>query len=260
MSAAASAPEHFARHAAAYAVSDAHRNGPSLPALLELAAPDGADDALDVATGAGHTALALAAAARSVVAIDLAEPMLEQGRRRAEVEQVRNVRFTAGDAQDPPFPDAAFDLVSCRHAPHHFADPGAFLREAARVLRPGGRLVIADQISPDAGVRPFIDRWERTRDPSHAGQRTIAEWRGLAEAAGLRWTADRLVTYRLEFDAWVATAGCSAAQVAELEAIARAATTGERDSIGLDLGPDGRPAAFHLPVLVARLEPHARTA
>src|SRR5262245_49537523 len=111
----------FGPVAAAYATSGVQRGGPELTAMLEAAKLRGDERVLDVACGAGHTALAFAAGAAEVVAVDVTEAMLATGRRLAEEQAVTNVTFQPGDAEALPFPDASFDLVTCRYAAHHFA-------------------------------------------------------------------------------------------------------------------------------------------
>lgn len=133
--------QQFGANAAAYVSSPTHAQGASLARLVELTAPQPAWRALDVATAAGHTALALAPHVAAVVGLDLTPQMLPHAARLAAERGAANVVWAAGDVDDLPFGDSAFDLVTCRIAAHHFADAGHFLAEAARVLRPGGRLV-----------------------------------------------------------------------------------------------------------------------
>jgi ubiquinone/menaquinone biosynthesis C-methylase UbiE len=104
--------------------------------------------ALDVATGTGIFARALAPHCSSVVGLDATEAMLAEARARAAEEQLANIRFEQGDATAMPFPAGAFGLVTCRLAVHHFPAPGRILREMARVLAPGGSLAIVDLVSP----------------------------------------------------------------------------------------------------------------
>ncbi|MBV9673478.1 MAG: methyltransferase domain-containing protein, partial [Verrucomicrobia bacterium] len=169
----------FNRQASLYAASTVHRHGPSLPVLIEIAEPKPTDVVLDVATGTGNTAFALATHVERVTGLDIASGMLAEARSRARDEQVTNIDFIEGSAELLPFPDGHFTLVVSRHAPHHFHHAERFLREVRRTLRPEGRLVIADQISPSAQVSEWIEKWERTRDASHFRQRTIVEWREL---------------------------------------------------------------------------------
>ena len=248
-----SSSEQFNKQAALYATSPVHRLGPSLAVLVEMAAPESADVVLDVATGTGNTALTLAPQVLKVVGVDVASAMLDQARTRAEAENVQNVEFVSGSAEELPFPEEHFSLVVSRHAPHHFHHLDKFLREVRRVLKPGGRLVVADQISPSAQVAEWVDRWEQTRDPSHFRQRTITEWRELTAAAGLSWIQDQSVVYELLFDWWVKQAGCEEKTVQQLQQLAEKADELVRREMGIKFSPSGEILSFGEPMLVVRL-------
>ena len=122
------------------------------------------------------------------------------------------------------------------------------------MLRPGGRFVLADQISPSDQLADWVDRWERTRDPSHFRQRTAAEWRELAEAAGFSGIRDQLVQYELPFDWWVKQAGCKDATVRELQELALGADAVVRQEMGIKFDELGQVQSFLEPMLVARME------
>src|SRR5262249_3436403 len=134
---AAEIQQRFGAAAARYAESDYHGAGPDLAAMLEAARLRGDERVLDVGCGAGHTALRFAPRVTEVVAVDLTEAMLEQARSLAAARGIANVRCERGDAQALAYPDASFDVVTCRVCAHHFARPERAVREAARVLRPG---------------------------------------------------------------------------------------------------------------------------
>lgn len=177
----------FGRSAEAYVVSAGHAHGGDLARLVELAAPRPTDRALDVSTGGGHTALALAPHVARVTASDLTPAMLAAARRHLTAQHVANVDYVVADAEHLPFLDASFDVVTVRIAPHHYADAARAVREMARVLVPGGRLVVVDNIAPDApALDALVNDWERRRDPSHVRAYTVAEWHGFIAAAGLR--------------------------------------------------------------------------
>src|ERR1700682_4806612 len=89
----------FGAVAADYVTSKVHASGQDLAWLVELAALTGTERVLDVATGGGHAAFALAPHAAEVVALDLTRPMLEVAQKEAEVRQLQNIRFLEGDAQ-----------------------------------------------------------------------------------------------------------------------------------------------------------------
>jgi ubiquinone/menaquinone biosynthesis C-methylase UbiE len=247
--------EQFDRHAANYANSPVHRSGPSLPVLVEYAKPTADDFALDIATGTGNAAFAIADAGANVVGIDIATKMLERASERAVEEGRTNVRFQEGDAESIPFPDNTFTLVVVRHAPHHFRDADKFLSEVARVLKPSGRFVMVDQISPTEESFDWNDYWQRTRDNSHFRQRTIEEWQEMAKRAGLNWIGHTLVPYRMEFVWWVGNAGASPEAISKLRDHARNASPEDRNSASLEFDSEGEVVAFADQMMVVRMEP-----
>jgi SAM-dependent methyltransferase len=249
-----SSRDYFGKNASHYATSQVHKSGPSLSALIKLAAPTKSDFALDVATGTGHTAIAVAPFVQQVTGVDLTPRMLEEAGRLAAEAQLDNVTFVEGTAESLPFSDANFSLVTSRHAPHHFRHVDRFLSEVRRVLKPDGRLVMSDQIALSPDAFDWIDFWERTRDPSHFRQRTIDEWKALVADAGLAWNEHQIVPYRLEFDWWVKTAGANGYAVAALENHARAADESVRASCGLEFDENGRVKAFRESMLVVRCD------
>ena len=233
-----------------YASSHVHRFGASLPVMLELADPKPSGIMLDIATGTGNTALTFAPFVSHVTGVDLAVKMLEAARARALEEGVMNAVFLEGSAENLPFADASFDLVTSRHAPHHFRDAAQFLLEVARVLKPNGRFVMADQVTLEAGNQAWVDEYQRTRDGSHFTQRTAQQWQNLARAAGLRIVRDSIVPYRLEFAWWTRMAGCTSEQISRLLQLLETAP----DEIQLERDPDGSVVAHTEPMLVVRCE------
>lgn len=176
----------FTARAAFYRTSASHTDPAVLERLVEIAAPGSAWTALDLATGAGHTALALAPRLRRVVAYDLTRAMLAQAAGLSRERGADDVRLAQGDVHRLPFADGAFDLVTCRRAAHHFADLPAALAEARRVLRPEGRLVIDDRSVPDdPEVDALMNRLDVLHDPSHVRELSPRAWAGLLGTAGL---------------------------------------------------------------------------
>ena len=123
---------------------------------------------LDVACGAGHAAELAAAHVRQVVGVDLTRALLDLGAERLAASGVTNVVLQEGNAVALPFVDESFDLVFCRTALHHMAEPERAVEEMARVCRTGGRVVIEDMTAPTADVRDTFDDLHRAIDPSHA--------------------------------------------------------------------------------------------
>ncbi len=169
--------------AANYTHSKFHSSPEGLREVLELAKPQLGDLALDVATGTGHVALALAPHVRRVYGVDLTREMLDQARRVAAERDVTNVEWVIGDAMRLPFADEMFDLYTVRAAPHHFPDVDHFLREAYRVLRPGRHAVFID-CAPPMPARDVLHVVEKRRDPSHVRSLTVEEWVERLEEAG----------------------------------------------------------------------------
>ncbi len=223
---------HFSRRAEAYAASPSHAHGADLEIVAGFAAPGPDDRCLDIACGPGHTALRMAREAGLVIAIDIAPGMLATTRRLAAERGLDNLRVLGADAAALPFPDAGFDLVTCRIAPHHFADVPGFLAEVARVLAPAGRFVIEDSLAPDdPEVAAFLEDLEKRRDPTHRHSLSDAEWRAALAGAGLRITAETVYAKRHDFALWVRRAGLEAAEIAALEARVLAAPTAVRAAL-----------------------------
>jgi SAM-dependent methyltransferase len=107
-------------HAERYAANTVHHAGPSLAVLRDFAELCADDMAVDVATGTGSTAFALARHVAQVIGIDVAFEMIEQGPARAAREEISKVRCLDGSAEQIPLADGASTLVTSMHASHHF--------------------------------------------------------------------------------------------------------------------------------------------
>jgi ubiquinone/menaquinone biosynthesis C-methylase UbiE len=196
--------EVFGAAAESYAASQIHSGGPDLDAMVAAAELSGSERVLDLGCGTGHTAMAFAQRCAEVEGIDLTPQMLGAGRRLAKERGLANLRFREGDAAELPYPDASFDVVASRLSAHHYTRPERAVREAARVLRPGGRLLFIDSISPDGWAEDtFINTFEILRDPSHVRNHSVAQWCAMFEAAGLDAEPLRSWNIRIGFDSWV---------------------------------------------------------
>src|SRR5271154_3922701 len=122
----------FGAAAAAYTASVGHRDPAMVGRVVELARPQPGDRALDIATGAGHTALALAPHVAEVIAYDLTPQMLAETARNAAERGLTNAAIRQGAAEQLSFADSSFEIVTVRQAPHHFADAARAVREMAR--------------------------------------------------------------------------------------------------------------------------------
>lgn len=207
--------EQFGANAAAYVSSPTHAQGASLARLIECVAPRPEWRVLDLATAAGHTALTFAPHVAAVTGLDLTPEMLPLAANLMTKRGASNVAFTVGDVEDLPFGDGAFDLVTCRIAPHHFPDVGRFISEAARVLQPGGALAVVDNIVPGSRRRgkqadrqreagQYVNAFEKLRDPSHVRCLSFEEWLDAFVAAGLTTETAETLDKRLTFETWAA--------------------------------------------------------
>ncbi|MGA8872182.1 MAG: methyltransferase domain-containing protein [Candidatus Acidiferrales bacterium] len=244
----------FGAAAAAYTTSPVHSDPDALRQAVELAQPRPTDRALDIATGAGHTALALAPHVAEVVAYDMTQPMLHETARNAAARGLTNVVTQQGIAEALPFPNASFHIVTVRTAPHHFADVRAALREMARVAKPGARIVIIDSASPeDASLDRQWNQIEKLRDPSHVRNYTPSEWRSMLADAGLRITFEES-SFALEngrpmdFAAWVRRMNTPPAAVEELTRLFRNASPAVIEALRIEVAMDGA-IFFRVPLI-----------
>ena len=154
-------------------------------AVLELKLRPGTQ-ALDVGTDA---AFALAAKGFSVTACDTSVARLEEAARSAEAQKL-SVTFHENAPEQLPYESGSFGLVTCHMAAHHFTAPESFIREAARVLKTYGYLVLIDDTVPDDQVEAhaWMNSMERLRDASHVRFVTPNVWRKWCVDAGLTVT------------------------------------------------------------------------
>jgi ubiquinone/menaquinone biosynthesis C-methylase UbiE len=180
------AQEQFGRQSHRYGRGHVLENIDDVRQALELIPLPAGSKVLDVATGAGHTGLYLASLDFDVTLADLAQPMLDRAARTA-AERGLKIQTRQHAAEQFPYPDATFDLVTCRVAAHHFSSPESFIRETARVLRPGGFFLLIDGTVEDgqAEAEAWAHDVEKFRDPSHNRLLTPGTWSNLCRASNL---------------------------------------------------------------------------
>ena len=188
----------WSSRADAFRESPTHREGPDLDLLVEMCEPAPGVKALDVATGGGHVARRLRDEGCTVVTVDPAPGMQPDVVARAE---------------DLPFEDGSFDVVTCRIAPHHFRDIKRAVAEMARVAQ---RLVV---IEDNLFLDDDVEEAERLRDPTHVRCYSDEEWKELLTDAGLEVERVEFDDKTLDFESWFArteTPGADALRVREL--------------------------------------------
>jgi ubiquinone/menaquinone biosynthesis C-methylase UbiE len=183
----------------------AERHADLVARAQRLLAPLGGDErVLDVGCGTGALAYALAPLVGEVTGVDTSEELLASAREHAPP----GCTFIVGDAEALPFPYGDFDLVGCLRVLHHVRRPELVVSEIARVTRPGGRILLADQLG-DVDPTPSLelDRFERARDPTHTRLLPDADIRGYLDANDLVVTANEIERERRDMERYLDVAG-----------------------------------------------------
>ena len=155
--------------------------------------------------------------------------MLASARTYIQSQAAENVDFVPADAENLPFADNSFDLITCRIAAHHFPDVFRFVQESARALKPGGRFVVQDHVLPeDKKAAVYVEAFERLRDPSHNRALSESEWRGTYLDAGLTVEHAEWLARSAKMLPWAERQGCSAGGHRTPANSARASATSRR--------------------------------
>ena len=199
----------FARTADLVAARQYARAAERREDLRAFVQPNGDEHAIDVGTGAGALALALAPFVADVVGVDIEPELLARARDRAPA----NARFEEGDAAALPFPDGSFDLAATARTLQHVRRPEILLPELARVTRLGGRVLVIDQLAPlDPLEALAVDRFERARDPDHQRLLSDQDLRQRFEANRLVLVREARRTERRDLAAYLDLAACEGAE------------------------------------------------
>jgi len=199
--------ERFAKTAARVAEREEAQRGQLRERLARFLEPRGVERVLDSGTGTGALAFALAPLVREVVGVDLVPELLERARRHAG--EFPNVSFVEGDAEHLALESGSFDVAGSLRTLHHVARPELAVAELVRVTRPGGVVLVIDQIAPaDPLSAVELNRFERARDASHTRALADVDLRGLFEANGLVIRRTRFEQERRELESYLDLAGC----------------------------------------------------
>ena len=190
----------------------------------DFVSPSGEERALDAGAGTGALAFALAPLVREVVAVELVPELIERGRAKAPP----NVTFVEGNIESLDFPRASFDLAGTLRTLHHIARPELVVAEMTRVTRPGGTLLVVDQIAPNDPLAAVeLNTFERARDPSHTRTLADVDLRQLFESNNLVLLRAEFVREHRELDPYLDLAGCEGEEREEARALAPADYTAE---------------------------------
>jgi ubiquinone/menaquinone biosynthesis C-methylase UbiE len=210
----------FGAAAADYVTSQVHANGADLARIAAIAQAVRPAHALDLGTGGGHVAYAMAPHAARVTACDLSAAMLAVVADEAARRKLDSVVTLAAAAGDLPLGDGVCDMLACRFSLHHWRDPVAGLAQARRVLRVGAPAVFVDVFAPaEPAADTHLQTVELLRDPSHVRDHSLTEWHTMLAQAGFTVTARVPARLRMDFASWTARMRTPPAQAAAIRAV-----------------------------------------
>jgi ubiquinone/menaquinone biosynthesis C-methylase UbiE len=221
----------FGSNAKYYLASEVHAKGADLERVVAAAQLRPGLRALDLGSGAGHVAYALARGGASrVVAYDPSAEMLHVVAQEARIRDHEVIETVRGAAESLPFESGSFDLVVSRYSAHHWANVPRALAECARVMAAGARLIVIDVVAPEI---PLLDTSlqviEFLRDASHVRNYRISEWRDMQRGAG--FVVPSVASWKtwIDFKTWIARIGTPPARIAALENVFPALPREARD-------------------------------
>ena len=230
--------DHYAPRAQAYIDSRDHSQGADLDEMEEIIRGAGLGRVLDLGCGGGHVSYRAAPHVGAVVACDVTPAMLEAVARTAAARGSGNIETRHAAAEALPFADADFDAVLCRFTAHHWATVEAGLREARRVLKPGGLAVFMDAVAPpDRAADSHLQTVELLRDASHVRDYSVAEWFAMLSRAGFAVERATRRKLRMVFPTWIARTAVPPATAAAIRALQEGASASVRTHFAI--GEDG---------------------
>lgn len=174
--------------------------------------------ALDVGTGRGEMATIAGWLSDILFITDPSVTSLAVAKAALNAKGIDGVEAVYARSEELPFASASFDLVTCRLSAHHFDSIETALSEMARVLRPGGDLILFDLSSDDALEARALDEFERSRDPSHRKVLSLEEWTLTLTNVGLEIMETVRFEKRESVRSWIKRGGFSNIDEDALEA------------------------------------------
>ena len=195
----------FTQQSVAFNAAPVMRSAETLQSVVDSVPEDtGGGTWVEVACGPGLISRTLAPKVQRLIGIDLTQAMVAVGRREAALAALHNICFVRGDALQLPIADGAVAGAVTRFSLHHIPVPGRVVAEMARIVRPGGLVVIGDHVTTtDSAAAAWHQEIERLRDPSHWACLTPGALRTAGELAGLTLLSERLIPFSLEYEEWL---------------------------------------------------------
>lgn len=166
--------------------------------------PQKSDNVLEVAAGTCICGRSLAPFVKNVTCLDMTTAMLDVGKDEAGKQELLNMDFVQGDAENLPFSDNSFNIVISRLAFHHFSNPKRCFSEMTRVLKTGGKLVVIDMEAAEEALRNTEDEIETLRDPSHMRNLSKEEFTEMFRENHLTITTMDCTELPVSLSAWLA--------------------------------------------------------
>jgi SAM-dependent methyltransferase len=203
---------------------------------------------LDIGTGAGHTALAFSKVAEEkCYGIDVTEQMVQVATKLAKDRGISNVHFQIGDAENIPFENQSFCIVTCRFAAHHFVNVEKCIQEISRVLKPGGIFMLVDHYAPEESeLDAFINTLDQLRDPSHVREYSLLEWKNLFDKNGLSYREIYKWDLPIKYQNWIERAATPKDKQQKLMDHFQLATPSCKETFQIKLDGNRYPQSFCL--------------
>jgi len=232
------ARQQFQRRPAAYAMPASSFDQKYIAFMISISGVGKTDQVVEITCGGGTTTLAFAERCGHAIGVDVAEEPLRLARMAAAERTLSNADFILSEVERLSFDDATFNGALCRFSFHHFVNPARVFAELARVVAPGGWMVIADMVaSEDPAKAELHNRMERLCDPTHSRTLPSSEFERMFAEHGFRTALKVERDARLTLDDWIRFGGASPENAAKLRELAAAAV--DQDSAGLRFTRDG---------------------
>ena len=212
--------DQFNAQAEFYANSKVHSSGQNLELISDYLENKSFDLSLDIATGTGFTAFESSKVSKRVLALDIAKEMINQAKNLAKEKRITNIQFVIASADNLPYKNNYFDLITCRTGTHHFGNFEKSLIEMHRTLKDNGTLIISDTItSEDEDLSSWHQKVEIMRDPSHQSNYSIESWKKFFNNLKFEATKIILTSVKLTLDDCMTISGTPPAIQKELRKI-----------------------------------------
>jgi ubiquinone/menaquinone biosynthesis C-methylase UbiE len=232
------ARQQFRRRPESYAMISTPSDQKFIAFLISVSGVSRTDRVLDLACGRGGATLAFGERCGHGVGVDVVEEPLARARTAAVERAISNVDFVLSEIERLAFQDGSFEGALCRFSFHHFTNPARVFAELARVVAPGGWMVIADMVaSEDPAKADFHNQMERLCDPTHSRTLPLSEFERMFTLHGFRTVMKVARDARLTLEDWIRFGGAPPENVARLRVMAQSAL--DDDRAGLKFMRDG---------------------